>query len=96
MHVGQRLSKSMNLSRAPSVRCWNAERFGICQSLSLVFRAGQPDRSASAAGCSLHSRNHVLNPNNTAMPNPAKIILERNNPDGYRWLAHETGMRICC
>ncbi len=95
----QRLSKSMNLHTKGAEREVLAmlKRFGIAKSI-IHWYAGPVSliESYLAAGCYFTVGIDVLNPrkgNGIAGILPIdRILLETDNPDGYRWLAHETGM----
>ncbi len=95
----QRLSKSMNLHTKGAERevLEMLERFGIAKSI-IHWYAGPVSliESYLAAGCYFTVGIDVLNPrkkNGIAGILPIdRILLETDNPGGYQWLAHETGM----
>ncbi len=96
-----RLSKSMNLHTKGAVRevLEALERFGIARSI-IHWYSGPVGliESYLAAGCYFTVGVDVLNPRK--QPGIAeilpidRILLETDNPAGYRWLAHETGMPV--
>lgn len=95
----QRLSKPMNLHTAGAERevLEMLQRFGIGGSIIHWYSgpAGLVE-SYLSAGCYFTLGVDVLNPRKSQriaeiLP-VERILLETDNPDGYRWLANETGM----
>ncbi len=95
----QRLSKSMNLHTKGAERevLEMLKRFRIARSI-IHWYSGPVSliESYLAAGCYFTVGIDVLNPgkkNGIAEVLPIdRILLETDNPDGYRWLAHQIGM----
>lgn len=95
----QRLAKPMNLHTKGAERevLEMLQRFRINKSI-IHWYSGPVGliESYLAAGCYFTVGVDILNPRTPhriaeILP-PDRILLETDNPDGYRWLAHEIGM----
>jgi TatD DNase family protein len=95
----QRLSKPMNLHTKGAERevLEMLQRFGIGRSI-IHWYSGPVGlvESYLAAGCYFTLGVDVLNPKKSQriaeLIPVERILLETDNPDGYRWLANEIGM----